>query len=123
MFRLLLAGYLSFTARLDLAGESQPDIPFLILVGVVVDVLVQRKAPLWLIGIAAALVSLGSNYVQHQQNWYGASLLVGVPLGLLLSVTLSYLAAAVAASLPNVVKANPTQSNERFSKPRLENHS
>jgi hypothetical protein len=114
VFRLLLAGYLTFTARLDLAGESQPALPFLILVGVVVDVLVQRKAPLWLIGIVAALVSLGSNYVQHQLGWYSGSLLVGVPLGILLSVVLAYLASAVAGSLPQ-----KKLETEHFSKPNL----
>jgi hypothetical protein len=98
--RFLFALYLSLTAQLDLAGQSKPAIPFLILIGVAVDLLVQRKAPLWLIGVVAALVSFGSNYFQHQLNWYSSSLLIGVPLGMLLSVVLAYLASALAASLP-----------------------
>jgi hypothetical protein len=99
-FRFLLAGYLAVTAQFDLAGQTKPAIPLLILIGVAVDVLVQRRAPLWLVGIVAALVSFGSNYLQHGVNWYSSSLVVGVPLGVLLSLVLAYLASAVAATLP-----------------------
>ncbi len=100
VFRLLLAGYLTMTAKFDLAGETKPVIPLLIFTGLVVDALVQRKAPLWLVGLCAALVSFGSNYVQQQQNWYLSALTLGIPLGVLLAVVLAYLASAVAASLP-----------------------
>jgi hypothetical protein len=100
LLRFLFAGFLSVTAQFDLAGDSKPAIPFLILVGLVVDVLLQRRIPLWLIGLAAGLVSLASNYLQHQVNWYSDSLMLGVPLGIVLSITLAYLASAVASSLP-----------------------
>jgi hypothetical protein len=99
-FRLLLAGYLTVTATADLAGESKPAIPVLIVTGLVIDVLVQRKVPLLLVGGIAAMVTFGSNYLQHGQNWYTGALTLGVLLGVSLSVVLAYLANAVAASLP-----------------------
>ncbi len=106
-FRLLLAGYLTLTATADWAGESKPIIPILIATGFIVDVLIQRNVPLWLIGILSALVSLGANYFQHGQNWYVAALTSGIPLGVVLSVVLAYLASAVAASLPTARTTRP----------------
>jgi hypothetical protein len=106
-FRLLLAGYLSITASYDLAGQSKPAIPLLIATGLVVDILVQRKVPLWLIGLVASLVSLAANYLQHGQNWYIGALTLGIPLGILLSIVLAYLASAVAASLPPARTTRP----------------
>jgi hypothetical protein len=100
VFRLLLAAYLSFTASYDLAGQSKPALAILILTGLTIDVLVQRKTPLWFVGLVSAMVSLGANYFQ-QQNWYTGAIMVGVPLGLVLSIILAYLANAVATSLPS----------------------
>lgn len=99
-FRLLLAGYLSVTASYGLAGQTKPAIPVLIATGLVVDILAQRKVPLWLLGFAASLISFAANYFQHQHLWYTGALLLGVPLGVALSIILAYLAHAVAASLP-----------------------
>ncbi len=100
VFRLLLASYLALTANYDLAGQSKPMIPVLIATGLVVDLLIQRNVPLWLVGLMAALVSFAANYFQHQQNWYTGALVLGLPLGIFLSVVLAYLASAVAVSLP-----------------------
>jgi hypothetical protein len=100
VFRLLLAGFLSLTASYDLAGQSKPALPILIATAFMIDVLVQRKARLWLVGLVGALVTFGSNYFQ-QQTWYAGALAMGVPLGLILSVILAYLANAVATSLPS----------------------
>jgi hypothetical protein len=99
-FRLLLAGYLAVTANYDLAGQTKPALPILIVTGFVIDLLMRRKVPLWLIGIVSAGVSFAANYFQ-QQNWYAGALSVGIPLGLLLSVILAYLANAVVTSLPS----------------------
>jgi hypothetical protein len=108
--RLLFAGYLAVTAQFDLAGQSKPMIPLLILIGVAVDLLVRRKTPLWLVGVVAALLSFLSNYIQHQINWYSTSLFIGVPLGVLLSVVLAYLASAVAEALPQRI----LETTQRF---------
>lgn len=104
VLRLLLSGFLMTTAYFDLAGDNRPHIPLLLFTGLVADILVQRKVPLWLTGLLLGVITFGSNYYQHQLNWYMDSILIGLPLGLLLSITLSYLASAVASSLPTLKK-------------------
>ena len=105
LFRLLLSAWLTMTSSLDLAGESRPLIPILIFSGLVADVLIRRKAPLWLTGLLVGLTSFLVNYpvilLQEQYNWYHTALFIGVPLGLGLSITLAYLGNATASALPS----------------------
>ena len=104
VLRLLLSGFLMTTAYFDLAGDNRPHIPLLLFTGLAADILVRRKVPLWLTGLLLGVITFCSNYYQHQLNWYTDSILIGLPLGLVLSVTLSYLAYAVAAALPTLKK-------------------
>jgi hypothetical protein len=104
VLRLLLSGFLMTTAYFDLAGDNRPHIPLLLFTGLAADLLVRRNVPLWLTGLFLGAITFFSNYYQHQLNWYTNSILIGLPLGLILSITLGYLASAVAASLPTLKK-------------------
>jgi hypothetical protein len=102
VFRLLLALWLMLTASFDLAGLSRPAIPILILTGLLVDVMVKRGQPLWLVGLVAGALSLLSSYpviLASHINWYPQALLLGVPAGLALSVGMAYLAHVIAKAL------------------------
>jgi hypothetical protein len=104
VLRLLLSAFLMTTAYFNLAGDNRPHIPLLLFTGLAADIFVRHKVPLWLTGLFLGLVTFGLNYYQHQLNWYTNSILIGLPLGLVLSVMLGYLASAVATSLPTLKK-------------------
>ena len=100
--RLLLGGLLLTTSRYDLAGDSRPAIPLLILSGLAADFLVRRGAPTWLTGIVVAAVTLFSNLplvALSDLTWYAAALWVGVPAGFALAVVMAYLGRATAGAL------------------------
>jgi len=107
--RALLALWLMSTSSLDLAGETRPMIPLLLLAGLSADLLA-RRAPAWLVGMVVGLVSFLSNWVAVAlyglMDWYPAALLMGVPAGLLLGALLGVLGGAVASALqPRAVRA------------------
>jgi hypothetical protein len=59
--RVAIAGLLMLTASLELAGQSRPMIPILILPAVAVDILARRKLPDWLLGSVAGALTLVVN--------------------------------------------------------------
>ncbi len=100
--RLLLAGLLLTTSRFDLAGNSRPAIPLLVLSGLAADFLVRRNAPTWLTGLVVAAVTLLSNApltALSELSWYAGALAVGVPAGFVLAVVTAYLGRATAGAL------------------------
>ncbi|UCH25418.1 MAG: hypothetical protein JSV66_16030 [Trueperaceae bacterium] len=110
LIRGLLAGWLMTSAGFDLAGETRPLIPMLIVSGLAADLLVRRRLPRWQLGFILGVISLLANLPLVEAakiNWHSGALLTGVPLGLALSMALAYLGAAVAAALePNPVEAD-----------------
>jgi hypothetical protein len=103
LFRLGLMIWLMVTSSLNLAGISRPAIPFLILSGLSTDILLQRKAPLWLTSLLVGVITFLSNLplaIWQNFSWHSQTLLLGVPLGLVLSILLGYLGNTVAQSLP-----------------------
>ena len=99
--RLLLAGWLLAAASLDLAGDTKPAIPLLLLAGLAADLLAWRT-PLWLAGIGIGLASFAVNYpltFVSSLDWHPGALAVGLPVGLALAVVAAYLGAWVATAL------------------------
>ena len=114
--RLSLAGLLLTTSRFDLAGDSRPAIPLLILSGVAADLLVRRGAPTWLTGLIIAAVTLLSNVplmALSDLTWYAGALMLGVPAGFALAIVTAYLGRATAGAL------EPGSSPSRRAKPGL----
>lgn len=111
--RLLLGGLLLTTSRFDLAGDSRPAIPLLILSGLAADFLVRRGTPTWLTGIVVAAVTLLSNaplMALSELRWYAGALMLGVPAGLVLAVVMAYLGRATADALEPVPNAEPRRA-------------
>ena len=108
--RGLLAGWLMTSAGFDLAGETRPLIPMLIVSGLAADLLVRRRLPRWQLGFILGVISLLANLPLVEAaniNWHPGALLTGVPLGLALSVAAAYLGAVVAGALePNTVEGD-----------------
>lgn len=101
LLRLGLAGGLMLTARADLAGQSRPLIPVLLLAGVAADLLA-RRAPAWLAGPVVGALALAATWplvALGTVTWYPAALAWGVAAGLLLAAGTGPLGAAVAAAL------------------------
>lgn len=104
LFRLLLAGWLSFShTALDWAGETKPMIPLLVITAIAADLLVQRKVHWLPSGIILGLISFISNYLLMlalgNGNWHFQALIWGCLIGISLSVLLSRLALACARTL------------------------
>ncbi len=102
LIRLGLAGWLTVTKGQNLAGDSQPVIPFLVLAGLLTDFLVQRNTPLWLTGLCIGTITFLSNIplaLWQNLSWHTQALQVGIPFGLLLSMLLGYLGNTVAEAL------------------------
>jgi hypothetical protein len=103
-FRLGLALWLVVTSSQNLAGDSRPAIPLLVFAGLLTDFLTRRKTPLWLTGFWVGIISLLSNLplaLWQNFSWHTQALLIGIPLGLVLSVLLAYLGNSVAQALPS----------------------
>lgn len=101
-FRLLLSGFLLATSRFDLAGDSRPMIPLLILSGLAADFLVRRRAPIWLTGLVVAVLTVASNapiVSLGDLTWYPRALWLGIPAGLALAVVMAYLGRTTAGAL------------------------
>lgn len=99
--RLLLATLLMMAGIVDLAGQTRPAIPVLLLAGVAADLLLPRF-PLWLSGLAIGAASLVVNAplaLLWDLGWHPGALLPGLIWGLLLAVVMAYSAAWVAGSL------------------------
>lgn len=103
IIRLLLAGWLSVTASMNLAGITQPVIPILIGTALAVDLLRQQKIPLWCQGLLFGVIGFLSNYLLSLfipiYYWYPAALMTALPAALLLAILLSYLATLTAQAL------------------------
>jgi hypothetical protein len=103
IIRLLLAGWLTVTASLNLAGITQPVIPILIGTALAVDLLRQKKVPLWCKSLLFGVTGFLSNYLLSLfipiYNWHSAALMTALPAGLILGVLLSYLATLTAQAL------------------------
>ena len=103
LIRFGLAGWLMVTKGQNLAGDSRPIIPFVILSGLLTDFLVRRNTPLWLTGVCVGGISFLSNLplaLWQNLSWHSQALWVGIPFGLLLSMLLAYLGVTVAKALP-----------------------
>lgn len=103
LLRFALMLWLFVTSSQNLAGDSQPAIPFLILSGLLADFLIKRKTPLWLTGLGIGSMSFLSNLplaLWQNFSWHIQALWIGLPLGLLLSIALGYLAHSVVKHLP-----------------------
>jgi hypothetical protein len=103
LFRLVLMAWLMYTSSLNLAGNSRPAIPLLILSGLSADFLLRRNLPLWLCGLLIGMISFLSNlFLTFWQNfnWHSQALWIGLPLGLILSILMGYLATSVVHHLP-----------------------
>lgn len=101
LLRLALAGGLMLTARFDLAGQSRPLIPVLLLAAVAADLLA-RRAPAWLAGLAVgalALLATAPIVAFGPVNWHPRALAWGVPAGLVLAAASGVLGARIAAAL------------------------
>ncbi len=103
LVRLALWGWLVYTSSIDLAGQSKPAIPMLILSALAVDAMVSRKLPGWLVGLVAATITLATNFflvnLYGIMPWTSDTLLVGVPVGLALGALVGMLASKVAAQI------------------------
>lgn len=103
LVRLALWGWLSYSSSIDLAGQSKPVIPMLILSALAVDAMIDRKRPGWLVGLVAAAITLVANYVAVKlygvMPWTTDTLLIGVPAGLALGAVTGMLASRVAAQI------------------------
>jgi hypothetical protein len=103
LVRLALWGWLAYSSSIDLAGQSKPVIPMLILSALAVDAMVSRKLPGWIIGLVAASITLATNYVMVNlygiMPWTNDTLLIGVPAGLALGAIVGMLASKVAAQI------------------------
>lgn len=103
LVRLILIGWLTYSSSIDLAGQSKPAIPVLILSAIAIDLMVARQLPGWLVGLVAGAITLVVNV--FAVNLYGVmpwtvdTLIVGVPVGLILAALLGALAARVAAQI------------------------
>jgi hypothetical protein len=103
LFRVVLMLWLMITESQDLAGASRPAIPFLLLSSVAADVLLQRKIPVWLSSLIIGTITFLSNVpLAWWQNfsWHTQAILIGLPLGLVLSILLGYLGKYTASALP-----------------------
>ena len=102
-FRLGLAGGLTTTASLDLAGDTRPLIPLLLVAGLAVDLLARRDHPGWLLGLAAGAVILLTNWPLVALGggivWYPEVLARAVLPGLALAAATGASGAWVAGSL------------------------
>ena len=103
LMRFLLAGWLTMTASLDLAGITQPVIPILITTALAADLLIKRKLPLWLLSLILGLVGFVSNWLLSFAIpiyfWHSAALIIAVPSGLILAIVMGYAANATATAL------------------------
>jgi hypothetical protein len=101
--RLLLAGFLTVTASMNLAGITQPVIPVLIGTALAIDLLRLHKLPLWGQGLLFGVTGFLSNYLLSLfisiYNWHPAALMTALPAGLVLASLFSYLATLTARSL------------------------
>jgi hypothetical protein len=103
LFRLALMVWLMLTSSQNLAGDSRPAIPFLILAALATDFLIRRNTPLWLIGLGVGSITFLSNLplaLWQHFSWHTQAMWIGLPFGLLLSIILAYLASYVAQHLP-----------------------
>ena len=110
LIRLALMAWLTVTSGMDLAGNSKPVIPVLILSGLAADLLVRRGTPAWLTGLLVGATTLIVNYFVTAANymlpWSGSALALGVPAGLALAVLAAILAWRIGDALePKAVKA------------------
>jgi hypothetical protein len=100
--RLSMHLWLSTTQGMNLAGLSKPVFPILILTAVVIDLLV-KKAPTWLLGSSAAVVTLLIGFVVNssfpQMTWTLPVLLRGGLTGIVLAALVAVLATRVAKIL------------------------
>jgi hypothetical protein len=73
VFRVLLALWLMMTASLGMGGYTRPMIPLLLVSAVVVDLLVAKARPAWLVGAVAGLATLLVNALliglQDANSW------------------------------------------------------
>ena len=107
--RVAVAGWLMIASRLDWGGFSQPSIPMLIPTAIAVDLLVARRTPGWIAGVAAGAVTLAANLVMIdgiapeaggiRLFWTAGMFLRALVPALLLSATMGAAASATAASL------------------------
>jgi hypothetical protein len=96
--RLVMHLWLSTTSGMELAGDSKPVFPLLILTALLID-LTHKRLPTWLLGVCAALVTLALGFVVNrvfpQMLWTLPVLLRGGLAGVLLAVLAALLAARV----------------------------
>jgi hypothetical protein len=108
LIRLALLGWLTISNNLDLAGQSKPAIPLLILSGLVVDALISRRVAGWLAGLASGATTLAANDVMVGaygiMPWTSSILMIGVPAGLILAAISGWMASRVAAQLEPSIK-------------------
>jgi hypothetical protein len=96
--RLAMHLWLVATSGMELAGDSKPVFPVLLLTALLIDVAGKRLST-WLLGVCAALTTLVVGYVVNQvfpqMLWTLPVLLRGGLMGLILAVLLAPLAARV----------------------------
>lgn len=107
--RFALAVWLIAASHLDLAGVSRPVIPLLIPAGVAMDLLVARRAPGWMAGLAGGAVTLAVNGLLIDASapaiggirlfWTATTLERAIVPALLLSALMGAAGAAVADAL------------------------
>lgn len=101
--QLLLAGILMFTASIDMAGYSRPMITLLVLSGITADLVVRARVPVMLhgplVGAAAVIPAFIMINLTGQINWHASALVIGLPVGIVLSIITGYLGWLVAQSL------------------------
>lgn len=102
-FRLGLAGWLMTTSSLDLAGDTRPLIPLLLLSGLAIDLLTRRGLPAWLLGLTAGAVTLIANWPLVELGsgivWYPDVLVRAALPGLMLAALTGWLGGWVADAL------------------------
>ena len=117
LVRLALIGWLTYTSSIDLAGQTKPAIPVLILSALAIDAMVARKQPGWLVGLVAGAITLIVNYfavnLYAVMPWTADALAIGVPAGLALAALLGALAARVAEQIEPATSSQTPKLNGR----------
>jgi hypothetical protein len=100
--RLAMHLWLSTTSGMELAGDSKPVFPVLLLTALAID-LTHKRLPVWALGVGAGVLTLlvGAvvNQLFPQMLWTVPVLLRGGLVGVLLAIPMALLAARVARIL------------------------